>query len=71
MADRQPRVVIGKHKGQKVRLRYPSQMGGYINFTFSSVRDATEHMDNQSSWAKRRAVLVDPKTGRVIRKVYP
>ena len=71
MAKGQPRVIIGKRHGTKVRLRYPSQMGGYIQYTYSSIWDATKHMDGQSGWAKRRAVLIDPETNRVIREVYP
>ena len=66
-AERQLGVVIGKHKGKKVRIRYPSQMGGYIQFTFSSIKDAEEHVSKLSSWAKRRARFIDPKTGRVMR----
>lgn len=65
--DRQLAVVIGKHKGKKVRVRYPSQMGGYIQFTFSSIMDAEEHVSKLSSWAKRRARFIDPKTGCIIK----
>lgn len=56
---RQLRVVIGKHKGEKVRVRYPSQMGGYIQYTFSSKRDAKEHISKLSNWAKRRAKIIE------------
>jgi len=65
--DRQLAVVIGKHKGKKVRVRYPSQMGGYIQYTFSSIKDAEEHTSKLSGWAQRRARFIDPKTGRVIK----
>ena len=56
---RQPRVVIGRHKGKKVRVRYPSQMGGYIQYTFSSKMDAEEHISKLSGWAKRRAKITE------------
>ena len=49
---------IGKvrcKKGKKTRVRYPSQMGGYISQTFISKKCAKLHVDNLSSWAKSRA----------------
>lgn len=54
----QPRVVIGKHKGKKCRVRYPSMMGGYITHTFSSKKDAEEYIKGLGSWQKRRAKII-------------
>ncbi len=56
---RQLRVILGKHRGKKTRLRYPSQMGGYIQYTFSSKRDAEEHIKGLSRWAQKRARLTE------------
>ncbi|NOQ37564.1 hypothetical protein GQ472_01620 [archaeon] len=57
--SRLPRVVVGKHKGIKVRLRYPSEMAGYITYTFASISEANRYLDSGwvSDWAKRRAKI--------------
>lgn len=40
MSRHSPRVVIGKRKGKKVRVTYPSMMQGYISHTFASKAEA-------------------------------
>lgn len=59
-----PRVVIaqigGKYyaPGIKTRVRYPSEMGGYITHTFISKSCAEAFVkENLSSWAKNRAKI--------------
>jgi hypothetical protein len=59
--DITPRVVISKignktyEHGIKTRVRYPSEMGGYITHTFVSKSCAEAYVENLSSWAKSRA----------------
>ena len=56
-----PRVVIANvgnktyEKGIKTRVRYPSQMGGYITHTFVSKSCAEAYVENLDWWAKSRA----------------
>lgn len=52
-----PRVVIGSGKaGRKCRVRYPSQMSGYITHTFVSIAEAKRYISglnpNQAARAK-------------------
>jgi len=54
---RQPRVIIGQKKGIKCRIRYPSQMSGYIQYTCASIAEAKRQKKGLGSWAKRRAVI--------------
>jgi hypothetical protein len=41
--------------GIKTRVRYPSQMGGYINYTYCSISAANASLKGLSSWARSRA----------------
>lgn len=52
-----PRVIIGKIKGIKTRVRIPSEMSGYIYHTFASRAEAKRYLLRQSSWARRRAKI--------------
>jgi len=57
----EPRIVIANvgnktyEKGIKTRVRYPSQMGGYITHTFISKSAAEAYVERLDSWAKSRA----------------
>jgi hypothetical protein len=57
----EPRVVIenvgNKHyeHGIKTRVRYPSEVGGYITHTFVSKSAAEAYVETLSSWAKSHA----------------
>ena len=66
MSKHSPRVIIGKTKGDKIRCRHPSELGGYINHTFSSPKDAKEYYKNQSSWAKNRALCKSVRDNKKI-----
>ncbi len=52
-----PRVVIGKKKGTKCRLRYPSMNGGYISHTFNSMAEARRFKNKLDRWAKVRTKI--------------
>lgn len=52
-----PRIVIGKRKGIKVRVRIPSQLGGYIHHTFTSKAEAKRYLKGVSGWARGRAKI--------------
>ena len=52
-----PRVVIGKRKGIKTKVRIPSQMGGYIYHTFNSKAQALKYLKGVSRWARVRAKI--------------
>lgn len=54
-----PRVIIGKYKGKKCRVRYPSMMKGYITHTFSSKKDAEEYIAGLGAWQRRRAKITE------------
>lgn len=56
---RSPRVIIGKHKGKKCRVKYPAMTGGYITHTFSSKQDAEEYISRLSDWQRRRAKIIE------------
>ncbi len=57
------RIIIANVGGKKFRagcktsVRYPSQMGGYINYTFISKKAAEAHLKGISSWAQNRAKI--------------
>lgn len=60
------RVKVGKKvrafkKGKKTRLRYPSQMGGYITRTYVSRKAAKAGKRNLGSWAQSRAKITPVK----------
>ena len=57
------RGVIGKRKGFKVRLVYPSQSGGQISYTFASIAAAKRHKKQLSRWAKSRVRAYDAVGG--------
>lgn len=44
-------------KGIKARLRYPSQMSGYIQYTYISIKAAEEAKKNLEPWARSRAKI--------------
>lgn len=56
-------IVISKigrktfRKGVKTRVRYPSMMGGYINYTFISKKCAEAHIKKLNKWARSRAKM--------------
>lgn len=52
-----PRVIIGKRKGIKTKVRIPSQMSGYIYHTFASRAEAKRYLKNVSRWARSRAKI--------------
>jgi hypothetical protein len=54
---RNPRVIIGKRKGTKVRVRYPAMTSGYIQYTFASISEAKRHIKGLHHWQKNRAKL--------------
>lgn len=64
---RQPRVILGKKKGIKCRIRYPSQMGGYIQYTCKSIAEAKRQKKGLGSWQKRRAVITQVLNNKKIR----
>jgi len=64
---RQLRVILGKKKGIKCRIRYPSQMGGYIQYTCASVAEAKRQKKELGSWQKRRAVITQLSNNKKIR----
>jgi len=51
------RIILGKSKGVKTRVRYPAMTQGYISHTFSSRKDAEEYVAKLNSWQKRRAKI--------------
>lgn len=51
------------NKGIKARLRYPSQMGGYIQYTYISISAAEEAKKSLDRWARGRAKIT-PLEGR-------
>ena len=64
---RQLRVIIGQKKGIKCRMRYPSQMGGYIQYTFASIAEAKRHKKGLGSWQKSRAVITQISNNKKIK----
>jgi len=58
MSRRSPRVVIGKRKGKKVRVRYPAMTSGYIQYTFASIAEAKRHIKSLGGWQRRRAKII-------------
>lgn len=63
---RQLRVIIGQKKGMKCRIRYPSQMGGYIQYTCASIAEAKRQKKKLGSWQKRRAVITRVIDGKKV-----
>ncbi|MDD5454008.1 MAG: hypothetical protein PHW62_00710 [Candidatus Ratteibacteria bacterium] len=51
--------VGGKYykDGIKTKVRYPSQMGGYINYTYCSISAAKASLKELSRWARKRATI--------------
>jgi hypothetical protein len=64
------RQVIGKGKGKKTRLRFPSINGKQITHTFSSRAEAKRYIKSGwlNNWQKRRAKLYDAKTEKRIER---
>ena len=52
-------IVIGKHKGKKVRVRYPSQLAGYITMTFASKAEAKRYIKDLFYVQRNRAVITE------------
>ena len=58
MSRNSPRIVYGKRKGVKVRLRYPAMTSGYIQYTFASKAEAKRHIKKLGGWQRRRAEII-------------
>ena len=60
------RVVIGKRKGIKCRVKFPSMMYGHITYTFYSVAEAKRFIKGLNRWQRDRAklTLISSKMGR-------
>jgi len=63
---RQLRVILGTKKGIKCRIRYPSQTGGYIQYTCASIAEAKRQKKGLGSWQKRRAVIAQASNNKKI-----
>ena len=51
------RIVIGKHKGVKVRVRYPSMLSGYITHTYNSISEAKRDIAGLNPNQRRRTKI--------------